>query len=79
MTDAWSDISKITEDGWKDLSSYHVPDSPSEDQCPQRAELSLPRILEIKTSEIHPDVSRTFFFSFLLKYMMNLVKVFYFY
>ena len=52
-----SDPTSIPEDQWEKKAVYHVPDTEVEDNCPNRAELSLPRNLIIKASEIQADVS----------------------
>ncbi|KAL7644245.1 UNVERIFIED_CONTAM: hypothetical protein RMT77_005071 [Armadillidium vulgare] len=56
--DEW-DISSVSEKEWDSLAVYHVPDTLTEDVCPDRARLSLPKNLILKPSKTLVDSDQT--------------------
>lgn len=56
MGEEW-DIDSIKEEDWEEKAVYLVPDTPTEENCPNHATLSLPRNLVLKPSGTITDVS----------------------
>lgn len=56
MGEDW-DIESIKEEEWEEKAVYLVPDTPTEENCPNHATLSLPRNLVLKASATISDVS----------------------
>lgn len=55
MGEEW-DIDSIKEEDWEEKAVYLVPDTPTEETCPNHATLSLPRNLVLKASGTISDV-----------------------
>ncbi|XP_045118744.1 transcriptional activator GLI3-like isoform X2 [Portunus trituberculatus] len=55
MGEEW-DIDSIKEEDWEERAVYLVPDTPTEETCPNHATLSLPRNLVLKASGTISDV-----------------------
>ncbi|XP_042233307.1 uncharacterized protein LOC121873683 isoform X2 [Homarus americanus] len=55
MGEEW-DLDSIKEEEWEERAVYLVPDTPTEESCPNHATLSLPRNLVLKASQTISDV-----------------------
>ncbi|XP_071546612.1 uncharacterized protein [Panulirus ornatus] len=55
MGEDWN-LDSIKEEEWEERAVYLVPDTPTEDNCPNHATLSLPRNLVLKASQTISDV-----------------------
>lgn len=55
MSEEW-DIETVAEEQWEERTVYFAPDTPTEEQCTDRATLSLPRNLVLKPSNTLSDV-----------------------